>query len=110
MAETVDQSVIEVVRKFVEELRRNRFRISEVRLFGSYANGRARPESDIDLAVISEDFTGDRFGDRRKIVPLRRKIDNRIEPVPFRPDDFNNGGMLAEEIKRTGIVVFRSDQ
>jgi hypothetical protein len=35
------------------------------------------------------------------------KTDNRIEPIPFKPEDFNNGGMLAEEIKKTGITVFK---
>ena len=54
-------------------------------------------------ALVSPDFTGDRFEDRRRIVPLRRKIDSRIEPFPFRPEDFYDGGMLVEEIKRTGV-------
>ena len=56
--------------------------------------------------MVSPDFTGDRFEDRRRIVPLRRKIDSRIEPIPFRPEDFYDGGMLVEEIKRTGIDLF----
>ena len=34
---------------------------------------------------------------------MRRKIDSRIEPIPLRPEDFDNGGMLVEEIKRTGV-------
>ena len=34
---------------------------------------------------------------------MRRKIDNRIEPIPFRPEDFDDGETLAEEIKRTGM-------
>ena len=63
------------------------------------------PESDIDLALISEAFSGDRFEDRRKIIPLRREIDSRIEPLPFRPEDFENGGILVEEIKKTGVVI-----
>jgi len=31
----------------------------------------------------------------------------RIEPHPFKPEDFENGGILVEEIKKTGIVVFQ---
>jgi hypothetical protein len=57
------------------------------------------------VALISNAFTGDRFEDRRRIVPFRRKIDTRIEPIPFRPEDFDDGGMLAEEIKKTGIKI-----
>jgi len=38
---------------------------------------------------------------------LRRNIDNRIEPLPFRPEDFDNGEMFAEEIKRTGMRILK---
>ncbi|MBN2060018.1 MAG: nucleotidyltransferase domain-containing protein, partial [Deltaproteobacteria bacterium] len=40
-------------------------------LFGSWAKGAEHEESDVDVALISDVFTGDRFQDRRKIVPLR---------------------------------------
>ena len=98
---------IEIVTRYIEELEKNKIHIMEAFIFGSHAKGKTKPESDIDVALISNVFTGDRFEDRRKIVPFRRKIDNRIEPIPFRPEDFNNGGTLAEEIKRTGVSILR---
>jgi predicted nucleotidyltransferase len=104
MARKADQ-VIKVVKKYIAELQRNDIPIRKAIIFGSYARGYAREESDIDVALISEAFSGDRFEDRRIIIPLRRKIDNRIEPLPFRPEDFENGGILAEEIRKTGIAI-----
>jgi hypothetical protein len=101
-----DQAV-KLVRKYIGELERNKIPIEKAILFGSYAKGYAKEESDIDVALVSEVFSGDRFEDRRKIIPLRRKIDNRIEPLPFKPEDFENGGILVEEIKKTGIVLFK---
>jgi predicted nucleotidyltransferase len=98
---------IVIVTKYIEELEKNRIHIIEAFIFGSHAKGKTKPESDIDVALISDAFTGDRFQDRRKILPFRRKIDNRIEPIPFKPEDFNDGGTLAEEIKRTGVSVLR---
>ncbi len=106
MADTKD-SIVEVLKKYIEELERNNIRISEAIIFGSQIKGTAREESDIDIALISLDFTGDRFEDCQRIIPLRRKIDSRIEPMPFRPEDFYNGGMLAEEIKRTGKTILK---
>jgi hypothetical protein len=97
--------VIETIKLYIKELAKNQIPISRTILFGSHAKGIARPESDIDIALISEAFTGDRFEDRRRIVPLRRNIDSRIEPIPFKPEDFNDGGILAEEIKKTGVAV-----
>ena len=96
-------SIIETVKRYIEELEKNGIKIREAILFGSIVKGTAKEWSDIDIALVSPDFTGDRFEDRRKIVPLRRNIDNRIEPLPFRPEDFYDGGMLVEEIKKTGM-------
>ena len=104
MARKTDQ-VIKAVKRYIAELERNKIPVRKAIIFGSYARGVARKESDIDVALISEAFSGDRFEDRRIIIPLRRKIDNRIEPLPFRPEDFENGGILAEEIRKTGIAV-----
>lgn len=98
-------TVVELVKQYIQELQKHDIVIKEAILFGSYARGNPREESDIDIALISESFTGDRFDDRRRIVPLRRSIDTRIEPMPFRPEDFSNGGVLADEIKRTGKPI-----
>jgi uncharacterized protein len=105
MAFTQD-SIIKVTNRYIEELGKNGINITEAILFGSHAKRTAQEDSDIDIALISDAFTGDRFEDRRKIVPLRRKIDSRIEPIPFRPEDFDDGGMFVEEIKKTGKRVF----
>jgi uncharacterized protein len=95
-------SAIESVRQYIRELRKNNIPVQYAILFGSYVSGNPKEESDIDIALVSEVFTGDWFEDRRRIVPFRRKIDNRIEPMPFRPEDFDEGGILIDEIKRTG--------
>ena len=109
MAARTDPKITDVVKKYIDELEKNRIHILEAVIFGSHARGKARDESDIDVALVSEAFTGDRFEDRRKIVPLRRKIDSRIEPIPFKPEDFSNGGALVEEIKRTGVVILKRE-
>ena len=106
MAGKTDKT-IKSIKKYILELERNKIPIKKAILFGSYAKGLAKPESDIDVALISDVFSGDRFKDRRRIIPLRRKIDSRIEPLPFTSEDFDNGGMLAEEIKKNGILVFQ---
>ena len=104
MAAQID-SIIDTVRRYIAELEKHHIPVSQAILYGSYANGRVREESDIDVALVSEAFTGDRYEDRRRIVPLRRKIDNRIEPMPFTPTGFSDGGNLIDEIKKTGIRI-----
>ncbi len=104
MAVTEDL-IIKISKRYIEELEKNGIKISEAVIFGSHAKGIVHEDSDIDIAIISDAFTGDRFDDRRKVVPFRRKIDSRIEPIPLRPEDFKEGGMLVEEIKSTGKRV-----
>ena len=98
-------SLKKIVKNYIEELRNHGIPVKEVILFGSCARGGSSEDSDIDVAIVSEAFSGDRFEDRRRIVPLRRGIDSRIEPIPLTPEAFALGGNLIDEIKRNGIRV-----
>jgi hypothetical protein len=104
MATSTD-AVIEIIKKYLLELSQHGIPVDQAILFGSFVKGTAREESDIDIALISDVFTGNRFDDRRRIVPFRRTIDSRLEPIPFSPAGFISGGALAEEITRTGIRI-----
>ena len=98
-------SIKKAVRNYIKALRNQGIPVKEVILFGSCARGGNRDESDIDVAIVSDAFSGDRFEDRRRIVPLRRGIDSRIEPIPLTPEQFASGGNLIDEIKQTGIKI-----
>ncbi len=100
-----EDPIVKIIKRYIEELEKNGIKISEAVVFGSYVKGVVHEGSDIDIALISDAFTGDRFNDRRMDVPLRRKIDSRLEPIPFRPEDFKEGGMLVDEIKSTGKSI-----
>lgn len=76
--------------------------VSKVILFGSYAKGTAKAESDIDLAIVSSQFGKNNL---KEIMLLRRlalKIDSHIEPLPFSPKDIST---LAQEIIKHGITI-----
>lgn len=79
-------------------------RVKSAYLYGSYARGAAKDWSDIDLAIISPDF-GDMFEERLELMRLAVSMDDRIEPHPFRPEEFNDNQPLASEIRRTGIAI-----
>jgi uncharacterized protein len=80
-------------------------RVKGAYLYGSYARGAAKDWSDIDLAIISPDFVGDMFEERLELMRLAVSMDDRIEPHPFRPEEFNDNQPLASEIRRTGIAI-----
>ncbi len=84
---------------------REKYNIERVFLFGSYISGKATKESDIDLAIISSSFTGNRFIDNVNLGKLTWKIDTRIEPIGFRPEDFNINNLIANEILKSGFEI-----
>jgi predicted nucleotidyltransferase len=62
--------------------------------------------SDIDLAIVSPDFSDDSFEDSKKLFPYILKVDSAIEVHTFRPDDFSADNPFVQEILDTGVRVY----
>ncbi len=91
---------------YVANLRKDRLPIKKIILFGSYAKGKQRKWSDIDVCVISPKFKNP--WKALEYLWLRREISDAryaIEPVGFSPKDFKEGSSLINEIKKTGIEI-----
>jgi predicted nucleotidyltransferase len=74
-------------------------------LFGSYAEGRANEWSDIDIALVSDSFEGDRFEDRGKIRRITLSVSSDLSPLPFRPEDFTPENPFVKEIIEKGVRI-----
>ena len=85
------------------------YKIYAVVLYGSYAEGRANDDSDIDVAVFSEDFGKDPYEEMKALFRLRRKIDTDIEPLPFSRDAYfsEDASDFVTEIVRKGKVIYQ---
>ncbi|OFY88036.1 MAG: nucleotidyltransferase, partial [Bacteroidetes bacterium RIFCSPLOWO2_12_FULL_31_6] len=73
-------------------------------LFGSYTKGTQTENSDIDIAIVFKDFK-DTLNMQLELMRLRRKIDSRIEPHPFREIDFNASNPVVYEILKYGLEL-----
>ncbi|MEO0539160.1 MAG: nucleotidyltransferase domain-containing protein [Cyanobacteria bacterium P01_A01_bin.123] len=97
----VDEKDIELVHAqlnlYVEKLSHS-IQVTAAYLFGSYARGNATQDSDIDILVLSPDFSDDPTNNLMLLMKARRGIDLRIEPHPIRPKDFNNTHPFIKEI------------
>jgi predicted nucleotidyltransferase len=98
---------IRVIKEFINALKREGINIDRVILFGSYAKGNVRPDSDIDIAVISKDFGKDRVEEGMTLFRIAGKIDPRLEPIPFSTKVYENDTWipLIYEIKQKGIEL-----
>ena len=97
-----------IIEQFLQELKKNNINIEQAILFGSYAQGTYTSWSDIDLALVSSDFEGDRFKDRAKIRRIKLKISSDLEPIPYPPNEFTAADPFVEQILATGINVMRN--
>ena len=101
MAEKND-AVKKIVKHFLDEVRKN-YNIDGAYLYGSYAKGTSNKWSDIDIAIISPDFSDDLFAERLTLMQLAASIDDRIEPKPFKAELFDRNDPLVDEIQKNGI-------
>ncbi len=101
----VDALVLELAQKFLAKVREQGIKIESAYLFGSYAKGTEHEWSDIDIAIISLDFSDSRFREGVRLMKLSCNIDTRIEPMPFRPENFSDNDPLVSEIMKTGYLL-----
>jgi len=73
-------------------------------LFGSYAKGNYNEDSDIDIAVVFKDYSN-LIDMQLELMRLRRKIDSRIEPHPFRESEFELSNPIVNEIIKYGQEI-----
>jgi predicted nucleotidyltransferase len=96
------REAIKIVRAY-KSLLKEHFPSGKVYLFGSYAKGTNREDSDIDVAIVVKKIDGDFFLVNPLLWKLRRQIDDRLQPILIE-SDFDEAGFL-EEIQKNGIEV-----
>ena len=89
------------------DLVREVLRVKKIILFGSYAKGTAREDSDIDVAVVLSSIDEDVLLLESKLFRLRRNIDARIEPVLL--EEKNDKSGFLEEILKNGEIIYSAD-
>ncbi len=72
-------------------------------LYGSYAKGTATPDSDIDVAVIFDGYSGNWLKDSALLWGLTMNISTLIEPVLL--DRAQDPSGFVEEVYKTGEVL-----
>jgi len=94
---------LNIAQKYAGAVKAN-FNYTKIILFGSYAKGNFNDDSDIDIAVILKDYSN-LMDIQLELMRLRRKIDSRIEPHPFRESEFESSNPLVSEIIKYGQEI-----
>ena len=92
-----------LIKRYHVVLSQNGVDVDQLILFGSYAKGTARYDSDVDVCVVSSAFGKNRFDDMVRLKKLTIAVDTIIEPYPFHQDDLSDRyNPLAAEIRSFG--------
>ena len=98
-------AVIEIVRSYAREIQNSGVNLRKVILYGSFAKGTQHEWSDIDVALIADEFEGlptdHKYFSRIGI----KKPYYRIESNTYPTDYFLESDPFIEEIKKTGIEI-----
>jgi len=105
------REIAAIIRRYVVSLQARGATVEQVILYGSYAHGRAREHSDIDVAIISPFFHGRGIRERQEFLGLAfGDLYEPIEPRGYTPEEYAQAeaGTLLHEIKRTGVVIYQA--
>lgn len=101
---TINKDILNSINDFIEEIKKY-YNVAAIILFGSYAKGTENENSDIDIAVISDDFE-DIYECMANLMGMTWDIDARIEPHPIKKKDFDEASdYFIKEVIDTGIRV-----
>jgi len=99
------EDIISIAKKYLELVKASGFpmQINKAYLFGSFAKGCPQKDSDIDIALVVNEWVGDYEETVVPIWRLRKNVDFRIEPHIVVPhEDYAD---FLPEIQRTGIEI-----
>ncbi len=105
--EVTQQAALKIAHEFIDAIIASGFPLKKAILFGSYARNEQRKDSDIDLALIADEFTGVGYFDLKHFVNIKisRKEYTPIEAHTFNTSYFSSGDPFIREIEKTGIPL-----
>ena len=95
------RDAIAAVRQY-KNLVLDHFGAATIYLYGSYSKGKARPDSDIDVAVVVPEVKDDFLKASALLWSLTWDVNTLIEPVLI---DQSHPSPLYEDVLRTGVCI-----
>lgn len=101
------KTALEVLTRFRTAIESQGIRVAKMILFGSFAAGTYREDSDIDVVVLSADFAGRDYWERTDILASAiYEVFEPIEAVGLTPDEWDKGESGIVEYARNGEIVY----
>ncbi len=103
------KAALETINRFRIALEAKGITIHKLILYGSYARGAYREGSDIDVIVISEDFSNKSYWERVAILSdAIYEVFEPIEAVAMTMEEWEKGESMAINFVDHGEVIYSS--
>lgn len=103
------KKIKENIKEYIQLLEADGFIIEKALLYGSYAKGKPRKDSDIDICLISKKFGKNPQAEGKYLFRKLWLLKNsNIEPIGYSPKYFydkNNQSPLVNEIRKNSIEL-----
>ncbi len=103
--------VKKIVHEYIKILATKGIRVERVILYGSYARGKERKDSDIDIIIIAKDLKKINFPERLGFLSQATlRIKAPLEVIGYTPDevkDKRGKSVFWDEITSTGKEVYK---
>lgn len=97
----VKENIINIIKEYIQELKKENIDVFTVFLYGSYAKGTNREDSDIDIAIVCKNSEVDIIDKNIKLWKIAVRVDTRLSPMYFTQTDFNKDYIpIVTEIKK----------
>ena len=98
-------TVISTVERYADVVKKE-FSPAAIILYGSYASGNPHKDSDIDVAVIFNGFSGDWLKASTRLWRLIENISFDIEPILLDSTEDKSG--FVRNIYKTGHIIYQA--
>lgn len=106
-----ERKIEDIVKRFEFLLKQNGTNVSKIILFGSYSKGMQNNDSDIDFAVISDDFLDKKIAERAIMLKepelsLMKDFDIPIDVIKLTIDEYENETRMIASYVKEGKVLY----
>ena len=104
-------SVIKAISFMKDRLKESGLNISKIVIFGSQARGNAKEESDVDVIIVSDDFSNKNIFKRAELTKDAEILTIRKFMIPFdiitlTTEELENDESLISGYAKGGRIVF----
>jgi predicted nucleotidyltransferase len=102
-----DRKIIDLIRSYISLLDAEGLSVYKAFLYGSYASGNQKEDSDIDLMIVSDKYSSSDDMVVGKMWQLTKRINTRIEPFLVSKNQFytDDTSPLIESVRQNGFRI-----